>query len=107
VIHGGGFTAGGKEWIPVNQLEELVALGFVVVSVNYRLCPTISLADGPLADCSDCYTWCKSSLPGLLERELGFAADPGRIVALGHSAGGYLALMMVRPNIPESHIARV
>ncbi|CEL11393.1 hypothetical protein ASPCAL14495 [Aspergillus calidoustus] len=96
VIHGGGFTAGGKECIPVNQLEELVALGFVVVSVNYRLCPTISLADGPLADCNDCYTWCKSNLPGLLERELGFAADPGRIVALGHSAGGYLALMMAQ-----------
>ncbi|KAL2839430.1 Alpha/Beta hydrolase protein [Aspergillus pseudodeflectus] len=98
MIHGGGFTAGGKESIAANQLEELVALGFVVVSVNYRLCPTISLADGPLADCNDCYAWCQSSLPDLLEREPGVAADPARIVALGHSAGGYLALMMVRPN---------
>ncbi|KAL3471515.1 Alpha/Beta hydrolase protein [Aspergillus californicus] len=100
VIHGGGFTAGGKEYIPVNQLEELVALGFVVVSVNYRLCPTISLADGPLADCNDCYTWCQASLPGLLQRELGVATDPARIVALGHSAGGYLALMMAQDPHP-------
>ncbi|KAL2801598.1 Alpha/Beta hydrolase protein [Aspergillus granulosus] len=101
MIHGGGFTAGGKEWVAVNQFEELVALGFVVVSVNYRLCPTISLADGPLADCNDCYAWCQSGLPSLLDSDVGITADPGRMVSLGHSAGGHLALMMaLNPNPP-------
>ncbi|KAJ0418577.1 Alpha/Beta hydrolase protein [Aspergillus carlsbadensis] len=99
-IHGGGWTAGAKEGIPASQIEELVSLGFVVVCVNYRLCPTISLADGALADCTDCYTWCQCRLPGLLAREMGISADPTRIVSLGHSAGGHLALMMAQHPCP-------
>jgi acetyl esterase/lipase len=98
LIHGGGFCTGAKEHIPSNQIETLLELGFVVVSVNYRLCPTISLYDGPLTDCKDCYAWCKTSLPSLLKKDTGISIDPRRLVTMGHSAGGTLALLMVSPH---------
>ncbi|KAH6712481.1 Alpha/Beta hydrolase protein [Leptodontidium sp. MPI-SDFR-AT-0119] len=72
----------------------LVDLGFVVVSVNYRLCLTISLYDGPVVDCMDCYAWCKSSLPKMLHDGAGILVDSSCMAALGHSAGGGLALLM-------------
>ena len=97
IIHGGGFCTGAKEHIPSNQIETLLELGFVAVSVNYRLCPTISLYDGPLTDCKDCYAWCKTSLPSLLKKDTGISIDPCRLVTMGHSAGATLALLMVSP----------
>jgi hypothetical protein len=40
---------GSKEMTAKYQVEEVVAnLGFVVICANYRLCPTISVYDGPL-----------------------------------------------------------
>lgn len=105
IIHGGGFCTGAKEHVPDNQIETLLELGFVTVSVNYRQCPTISLYDGPLTDCKDCYAWCKTGLPSLLKKDTGISVDPRRLVTMGHSAGGTLALLMVSPlpQIYQSH----
>lgn len=76
-------------------IEKMLQLGFIVVAANHRLCPTISLYDGPVTDSRDCYTWTQGKLPALLQQDFGVAADGKRVVTWGHSVGGTLALLMV------------
>lgn len=94
-FHGGNFTVGSKELLSQNHVDKLLGLGFVVVSANYRLCPTISVFDGPVMDALDAYGWAHGALPGLLLRDVGVRVDGSKIVVLGHSAGGLLALLTV------------
>jgi acetyl esterase/lipase len=80
-----------------DYIQELLDLGFgAVVSPNYRLAPTISAAEGPVQDAKDSYLWTQTQLPGLLAKDANIRLDGSRIVTLGHSAGGTLALLMVR-----------
>lgn len=95
-FHGGNFTVGSKELLSQNYAGKLLGLGFVVVSANYRLCPTISVFEGPVTDALDAYSWAKDALPGLLQKDAGVRVDGSKIVVLGHSAGGLLALLTVR-----------
>jgi len=96
-FHGGNFTVGSKELLSQNYVQRLLGLGFVVVSANYRLCPTISVFDGPVTDALDAYSWTGSVLPALLHEDVGVRVDGSKIVVLGHSAGGLLALLTVCP----------
>ncbi|KAJ5513434.1 Alpha/beta hydrolase fold-3 [Penicillium fimorum] len=91
-FHGGGFVVGSRLMLPMEQIEYLANAGFVVVSADYRLCPQVSLYDGPIQDAKDVYAWCKESLPGLLKKDAEIEVDPSRTVVFGHSAGGNLAL---------------
>lgn len=93
-FHGGNFTVGSKAMLPPYHRDRLLDLGFIVVSANYRLCPTITLYEGPVRDSLDAYEWARLVLPGLLKKE-GVNADGSRIVVLGHSCGGTLALLTV------------
>lgn len=71
-------------------------MGFgAIVSPNYRLSPTISAYDGAVTDSKDAYTWMQTKLPQQLASDCGVMLDPDRVVAVGHSAGGTLALLMV------------
>jgi acetyl esterase/lipase len=73
-----------------------VRRGFAVVTPEYRLCPQVSLYDGPIQDAKDVFAWCQDRLPGMLLEESGVLVDKERIVSMGHSAGGMLALVTVR-----------
>jgi acetyl esterase/lipase len=87
---------GNKDLISPHYVKALFDLGFgAVVSPNYRLSPTISAYNGAVTDSMDAYEWTRSELPGLLSKEKNVILDPGRIVSLGHSAGGTLALLTV------------
>ncbi|KAM6508320.1 hypothetical protein FALCPG4_018193 [Fusarium falciforme] len=92
-FHGGNFTVGSKELLVRHQAEKLVDLGFVVVSANYRLSPTITVFEGPVKDALDAYKWAQTTLPELLSGDAGVNADGSRIVTLGHSCGATLALL--------------
>ncbi|RHZ66779.1 uncharacterized protein CDV56_109393 [Aspergillus thermomutatus] len=101
-FHGGNFTVGSKELLPQFYKDRLIELGFIVVSANYRLCPTISVYNGPVKDCLDAYEWVRLELPGLLKEE-GVAADGSRIGVFGHSCGATLALPTASlPNPPRA-----
>lgn len=63
-FHGGNFTVGSKELLSQSHVQKPSNLGFVVVSANYRLCPTSSVFDGPVTDALDAYKWTQSVLPG-------------------------------------------
>jgi acetyl esterase/lipase len=84
-IHGGALIMGDKRGIDGTFCDPLLAAGFAVVSIDYRLAPETKLA-AILEDVQDACKWVREKGPEL------FQADPGRIAVAGNSAGGYLAL---------------
>lgn len=80
-FHGGGLE-GGEKGIP----EELKNKGIAVVAVNYRLSPR---AQNPayIEDAAESVAWVFKNIES-------FGGNPEDIYVSGHSAGGYLALMV-------------
>ncbi|CEO59260.1 hypothetical protein PMG11_03942 [Penicillium brasilianum] len=102
-FHGGGYIVGSRAMLPSPHIEALNEKGFIAVSSDYRLSPTISVLDGPVSDSVAAYEWAKNELPTLLERDHGIRVHGKNIVTLGHSCGGGLALLMAsRPNPPKA-----
>ena len=94
-FHGGGYIVGSRAMLGPSHIEALNEAGFVVVSSDYRLCPTISVLGGPVADSVAAYEWSQNELPELLAKSHNINVDGKNIVTLGHSCGGGLALLMV------------
>jgi len=80
-FHGGGLEAGEKE-IP----EKLKEKGLVVVGVNYRLLPKVTI-DKTLDDAAEAVAW-------VFRHISDYGGDANKMVVTGHSAGGYLAMML-------------
>jgi acetyl esterase/lipase len=85
-IHGGALIVGSRSGIIPYQLSNYLHAGFTVVSIDYRLAPETKLP-GIIADLKDAIQWVREKGPDL------FAIDPHQLMVIGHSAGGYLALM--------------
>ena len=85
-IHGGCLIMGHRGMIPDWQRERYADAGCTVVSIDYRLAPETKLP-AIIDDLQDAFQWVREEGPGR------FQADPKRVAAVGHSAGGYLALM--------------
>jgi acetyl esterase/lipase len=85
-IHGGCLIYGSRKDINQRQLELYLQAGYAVVSIDYRLAPESKLPD-VIEDLQDAFRWVRNSCP---DKSI---LDPLRIAVLGHSAGGYLALM--------------
>ncbi len=80
-FHGGGLTSGNKS-IP----EKLKQEGLVVVAVNYRLMPKVPI-DSCLDDAAASLAW--------VYREIKkYGGDTHKLFVSGHSAGGYLTMML-------------
>ena len=80
-FHGGGIEAGQKE-IP----EKLKNKGYVVIGANYRLLPKVTI-DKTLDDAAEAVAWA-------FRHAAEYGGDPKKIVVTGHSAGGYLAMLL-------------
>lgn len=80
-FHGGGLEGGGK-FIP----GELTNKGFAVIAVNYRLSPK---AKNPAytEDAAEAVAWAYNHIEK-------YGGRKDRIFVSGHSAGGYLSLML-------------
>ncbi len=86
-VHGGAWVKGDKaEGAGLTDLPELLARGYLVASVNYRLAPA---ARWP-AQIEDV----KAAVRFLRAEAARFGADPERIGAWGSSAGGHLVAML-------------
>jgi acetyl esterase/lipase len=92
VIHGGGWLEGDKSsfasrehGVPGN-IEDFAALGFVAVTINYRLSGEAPFP-AALEDCKNAVRWMRAHA-----RE--YNLDPDHIGAYGNSAGGHLALLL-------------
>ena len=84
--HGGGLT-GGHGDIP----RELREQGIGMVGVSYRLCGNKVDPSVTTADCVDDAAAAAAWVVENIER---FGGDPSKIYLAGHSAGGYLVMMI-------------
>lgn len=84
LIHGGALVTGDRTGIRLNEVKRYLALGYTVVSIDYRLAPETKVS-GIFEDVQDAYSWMRKKSAEL-------RIDPDRIGVLGQSAGGYLAL---------------
>ena len=80
-FHGGGLEEGNK-FIPLELKEK----GVAVIAVNYRLSPKAK-APEYIEDAAEAVSWAFSNIAN-------YGGDPSKIYVSGHSAGGYLALMV-------------
>lgn len=80
-FHGGGLE-GGDKYIP----RELIGQGFAVIAVNYRLSPK---AKNPayIEDAAEAVAWAFKNIAK-------YGGRKDRIFVSGHSAGGYLSLIL-------------
>jgi acetyl esterase/lipase len=92
IIHGGGWVEGDKSsfalrkyGVPIN-IEDLAALGFVAVTINYRLSGEAPFP-AALEDCKCAVRWLRAHAKE-------YHLDPDHIGAYGNSAGGHLALLL-------------
>ncbi|MHB1356936.1 MAG: alpha/beta hydrolase [Anaerolineae bacterium] len=85
-IHGGALIMGSREGINSTQLEKYLGAGYTVISIDYRLAPQARLPQ-IIEDLRDAHRWVRAQGAAL------YRIDPERIAVVGHSAGGYLALM--------------
>jgi acetyl esterase/lipase len=104
-IHGGGWAAGSKDTpddgFPKTFLIPLLARGYAVASINYRLAvdnPARRSAAAFPAQLHDA----KAAVRFLRAKASDYGLDPAQIGVMGHSAGGTLAaLLAVTGGIPE------
>ena len=82
-FHGGGWVAGDKE-SAVLEIVPFLQKGWAVVNVEYRLA-RVSLAPAAVEDCRCALHW-------VYNHAADYKFDTERIVVMGHSAGGHLAL---------------
>lgn len=80
-FHGGGLEGGGK-FFPQPLLDQ----GFAVVAVDYRLSPKVQNPTYT-QDAAEATAWVFSNIEK-------YGGDVNKIFISGHSAGGYLALML-------------
>lgn len=85
-IHGGALRAGDKSG--ENAVgQRFAGAGYVTVVINYRLSPVV-MHPGHVEDAATAVAWVKHNITK-------YGGDPDRIVVIGHSAGAYLAALLV------------
>jgi acetyl esterase/lipase len=82
-IHGGGFTGGSKDTLN-ERILPFATKGYVAIASQYRLLGQ-SPWPGMLEDVKAAIRWTRANASRL-------NIDPARIIIVGYSAGGYLAL---------------
>jgi acetyl esterase/lipase len=84
-IHGGGWQTGDKSDV-YNKPQVFTNKGFVFVSTNYRLLPSVDMAT-IVRDVAKSIHW-------VHEHIAQHGGDPKRLIIMGHSAGAQLAALV-------------
>lgn len=82
LFHGGGWVAGGADWT-FERAERYARMGFVAISIDYRLSQGPTTPIEAFADTCEAFRWVRRNA-----RRLG--VDPTRVAGHGVSAGGQL-----------------
>ncbi|KAL9104896.1 MAG: hypothetical protein Q9163_000213 [Psora crenata] len=80
-----------REAIRSFQTACLLNHNVLPVSIDYRLYPENNLLEGPIADVCDAYAWVQTGLQAVVKNQ-GILVDEKRIVVIGWSTGGHLAM---------------
>jgi len=98
-IHGGALMGGSRKGLQKEQLDVYLGGGYSVASIDYRLAPETKLP-AIIEDLKDAFQWVRDNSSML-------KIDANKIFAIGHSAGGYLALMSgyVLKNPPQGIVS--
>jgi arylformamidase len=84
-IHGGGWQTGDKSSVQIKP-RAFVEKGFVFVSTNYRLLPSVDMAT-IVRDIAKSIRWVHDHIAE-------HGGDPKRLFVMGHSAGAQLAALI-------------
>jgi len=84
-VHGGAWLGGDKEMV-LDKPAALVPAGYLVVAVNYRFRPQVSVPE-MVEDVARATAWVRA-------RAVDYGGDPRRIFLLGHSAGAHLVSVL-------------
>jgi acetyl esterase/lipase len=88
-IHGGGWQTGDKTSVQ-RKPQVFVDKGFVFVSTNYRLLPSVDMAT-IVRDIAQSIRWVHDHIAE-------HGGDPNRLFIMGHSAGAQLAALICTDN---------
>ena len=95
MIHGGSHIIFSRKDIRPPQTRLLLEKGFLPVSLDHRLCPEVKLVEGPMVDVCDALDWARNILPHMkLNCAPGLQIDGERVVVVGWSSGGQLAMSL-------------
>ncbi|KAL5520941.1 hypothetical protein ACEPAF_2944 [Sanghuangporus sanghuang] len=108
-IHGGWLVCGKRDypaWFSAWALELALKHDAIIVNPDYRLLPG-ARTDDILDDMDDLWKWVCHDLENEIQKKLdareGIQVDLGRVLVLGDSAGGYLAVQTAISHFnPES-----
>ena len=84
-IHGGGWQAGDKSGVQIKP-QVFTDKGFVFVSTNYRLLPSVEM-ETIIQDIAKSIHWVHDHIAE-------YGGDPKRLLIMGHSAGAQLAALI-------------
>ncbi|KAH7118688.1 polyketide synthase [Dactylonectria estremocensis] len=91
MIHGGGHLTLSRRAVRPAQTAFLLQNGLFPVSVDYRLAPHVNVLDGSMTDTRDACIWARRDLPKIMALK-GITLDPTKLVVIGWSTGGTLAM---------------
>jgi acetyl esterase/lipase len=88
MVHGGGWTRGDKtsHGVVQNKVGHWLPKGYIVVSVNYRMVPDVDV----LTEAGDV----ARAVSYIQKNASRWGGDAGRLVLMGHSAGGHLVALV-------------
>ncbi len=95
-VHGGGWVAGKKSAVH-NMPAHFLDLGFVFVSLDYRLLPDVGVGD-QLDDIDHAMAWVSQNIAR-------FGGDGSNLHLMGHSAGAHLVTMTAL--VPGARVERL
>ena len=94
MIHGGSHVMFSRKDVRPDQTRLLIRMGFLPVSIDHRLCPETTLAGGPMVDVCDALHWARYTLPSTDLGDSSLMLDGERVVVVGWSSGGQLAMSL-------------
>ena len=92
VVHGGAWRSGSRTQLTM-YAKSLARRGFSCFSIDYRLAPRHK-SPAQIEDCRDAIRWIR-------QHAARYKTDPGRIGAIGYSAGGHLVSLLATTGLSK------
>lgn len=94
MIHGGGHVMLSRKDIRPLQTQLLLDNSILPISIDHRLCPELDLLAGPMTDVCSALEWARNVLPKLELQRSDVEPDGSKVVVVGWSTGGMLAMSL-------------